>query len=145
MDGMKVLIPVAGIVMGCAIPIVAIYCEYRKRRDIFEMVHKERLAAIEKGVPVPPLPEEFTRRAFGTGNDYDPKPSRPEDYLRWGLICLLVGFALIAALYMLLGMRYAPIGLLPTGVGLAYLIYYATQSGKPLPPEPPTKTPNTIV
>ena len=143
LEGMKLLIPIAGIVMGCAIPIVAIYCEYRKRRDIFEMIHKERLASIEKGVPVPPLPEELTRRVLGTGNNDDSKPSRPEDYLRGGLICLLTGLALTAALYMLLGMQFALIGLIPAGVGLALLLYYSIQSKKPLPPEPAIKTPDT--
>src|SRR5882672_7225487 len=50
-------IPVIAIIMGCGIPLLWIYTDYRKRKDIFEMHHRERMAAIEKGIPVPPLPE----------------------------------------------------------------------------------------
>ena len=32
---------------------------YRRKRDIFRLHHTQRMAAIEKGVQIPPLPREF--------------------------------------------------------------------------------------
>lgn len=109
------LIPIVAIVMALAIPIVAIITDYAKRRSFFELHHKERLAAIEKGVELPPLPPEL----FGTV----PK-GRPR-YLLRGLVWLFVGLGLVVAL----GVtdytdRLGLLGLIPAGVGLAYLIYY---------------------
>lgn len=111
------LIPIVAIVMSLAIPIVAIITDYAKRRKIYELHHKERLAAIEKGVDLPPLPPEL----FGAG----PK-GRPR-YLLRGLVWLFVGLGALVGLYGITGHESEKVwllGLIPTGVGLAYLIYY---------------------
>jgi hypothetical protein len=112
-----VLIPVIAIVMGIGIGMLSLYLDYRKKRSMYELHHKERMAAIEKGMDVPPLPPEFfenPRRRLRTRSDY----------LRRGLIWLLV------ALYN--QERSESLwGLVPTAVGLAYLLFYYLDGRQP--------------
>ena len=54
-----VMIPIVAIVMGIGIGMLSLFLDYRKKREMFAMHHKERLTAIDKGMEVPPLPPEF--------------------------------------------------------------------------------------
>ncbi len=109
------LIPIFGIVFGCGIAIVAILTTYRRRKHLFELLHQERLAAIEKGVDVPPLPEAFLAD--------DARPYNPRRNLLKGLIWLFIGLGALAGLYRQ-DEDAAWFALIPAGIGLAYLIYY---------------------
>jgi hypothetical protein len=111
------LIPLFGIVFGCSIAIVAIYTQYRQRKDVFVLYHQERMAAIEKGIELPPAPEGLLEEGD--------KPAHPRRLLLKGLVWLLIGLALLGALWFNAGHHEAWFGLIPVGVGLAYLIYYA--------------------
>ena len=120
-------IPITAIVLGIGIGMLALYLDYRKKRQFFELHHKERMAAIEKGMDVPPLPPEFfqdTRR----------RTRSPSDYLRRGLVWLLAGVALVFAMYQH-GSHDAYWGAVPAAIGLAYLIYYYLEGRRP--PTPP--------
>ena len=114
-----VLIPIVAIVMGVGFFMLGIWTDYKRKSEMFEMHHKERLLAIERGMEVPPLPVEFFRGASGN------LAGSPNDRLRHGLIWLLVGVALIIALVLNRDFQSAAWGLVPVAVGLAYLIYYA--------------------
>jgi Domain of unknown function (DUF6249) len=118
-----VMIPIVAIVMGIGIGMLGLFLDYRKKRDMFAMHHKERLAAIEKGMEVPPLPPEFFQNPRGS------RVRTPGDYLRRGLIMLLVGIAITVALYQSARHDYLW-GLLPIGLGVANLIYYYFESRK---------------
>jgi len=107
------LIPIVAIVMALTIPIVAIITEYAKRRRFYELHHQERLAAIEKGIDLPPLPLEFSGGA----------PSCPRYFLK-GLVWFLIGIAIVLAVGVNQGWDVALYGLIPTAIGLAYLAYY---------------------
>ena len=48
-----VMIPIVAIIMGVGIGMLSLFLDYRKKRDMFAMHHKERLTAIEKGMEVP--------------------------------------------------------------------------------------------
>jgi hypothetical protein len=116
-----VLIPIVAIVFGIGIGMLSLFLDYRKKKEMFAMHHKERLAAIEKGMEVPPLPPEFftdNRRVKTTG-----------DFLRRGLVLLLVGFAITVALYDTTRHNYLW-GLIPSAIGLANLIYYVVETRK---------------
>jgi hypothetical protein len=109
-------IPLAAVILGLTIPIVGMSLEYRMKRDLFEQNHKERMAAIDKGVDVPPLPPELFRPRKR-------KPSSPGSLLIIGLILVLGGAGLIIAM----SYPFATLslwGLVPAGVGLAYLISF---------------------
>jgi hypothetical protein len=109
------------IVMGVGIGMLAIFLDYRKRDKMFALYHQERMAAIEKGLDLPPLPEEF----FSDG-----KRKSPHDQLLGGLVCLFIGLALFGALYYMTGLKVALFALILVGIGLALLIYYAAVGRK---------------
>lgn len=117
-DVLALLIPIIAITMGLLIPIVRSVLNYRRQRDLVEAHHRERLAAIERGMDIPALPESFYNSP-GT-------LSRPR-YLLNGMVWLFVGITLFAALWSVAGEDVAWFGLIPAGVGLAFLIYYAIE------------------
>jgi hypothetical protein len=78
------------------------------------------MAAIEKGMEVPPLPEEF----FCHG-----KPPSPHGKLLGGLILLFLGVALFAALSATKPAA-AVYAFIPGSIGLALLLYYFTVGRK---------------
>ena len=76
------------------------------------------MAAIDKGIELPPLPEAF----FKDGKD-DAARSPHSDF-GWGLFWLLGGLALLVALYFNETASKALYALIPIAIGLHYLIYY---------------------
>lgn len=116
-DILGLLIPIIAIFMSLLIPIVHQILDYRRRRDIVEAHHKERLAGIERGMDIPPLPESFFRPLE--------RNERPR-HLLTGMIWLFIGVGICLFLGTVAddepGVAY--LGLIPGGVGLAYLIYY---------------------
>src|SRR5512139_192744 len=88
-DVVGVFIPIIAIFMSLLIPIVYAITDYRRRRDVVEAHHRERLAAIERGVDIPPLPESF----------YNPiQRGRRPRHLLVGLVWTFVGIGLFIAL-----------------------------------------------
>ena len=122
-DVVAVFIPIVAIIMSLSIPIVFAIVDYRRRRDIVEANHKERLAAIERGMELPALPESFYQSI---------KPARRSSYLLPGLVWLFVGVGIIIALGAIAGDDVRMLGLIPAGVGLALLIYHFVE-GRKLP------------
>ena len=112
-------IPIIAIVFGCSIAIVAIYTNYRKRKDMFELYHRERMAAIDKGIELPPLPGEFF-----TDDGSAPRPYRAHSNLLKGLILLFAGVAVFVAIRAVGEPDAAWFGLIPSAIGLAHLVYY---------------------
>jgi uncharacterized protein DUF6249 len=123
-----VMIPMVAIVMGVGIGMLSLFLDYRKKREMFAMHHKERLAAIDKGMEVPPLPPEFFQ-------DPRRRARLPGDYLRRGLILLLLGIAITIALYDTVRHEYLW-GLVPVAIGIANLLYYWIESRRPSQGEP---------
>jgi hypothetical protein len=110
-----VMIPIVAIVFGIGFVMLWVYFDYRRKRELYQLYHAERMAAIEKGMELPPLPADFfrdTRRRAAPG-----VRSR-----RWGLILLFFGVATCVALRSSGAGGAWCWGLVPTGVGLALLI-----------------------
>jgi peptidoglycan/LPS O-acetylase OafA/YrhL len=116
----EVIIPVVAIVfpIGGSVAAVLLWMSlnYRKRRRLIELHHIERMAAIERGMDVPPLPVELI-----AGRPH----RRRRSSLLPGLVWFFIGLAIAGG--MALGndedMPWM-IGLIPLGIGAAYLIYY---------------------
>ena len=119
-DTVVVFIPIIAIFMSLLIPIVYAIVDYRRRRDVVEANHRERMAAIERGMELPDLPESF----------YLTTKPRRSGYLLPGLIWLFVGIALFLALGAVAGEDVRLFGLIPVGVGAAFLIYYVVEGRK---------------
>lgn len=117
-----IAIPIVAIVMGIGIGMLAIFLNYRKRKEMFALYHQERMAAIEKGIELPPLPEAFFRD--------DGNPPSPHGTFLGGLVLVFVGVASWIALYFVVQPRIALFALIPLGIGLALLIYYFTVGKK---------------
>jgi dolichol kinase len=103
-----------------SLPIVYLSLDYRKRRRFMELHHAERMAAIERGMELPPMPKELLE---GT------RHRRRSTSLLPGLVWFFIGVAILIALQSISD-EEAMIGLVPAGVGLAYLIYYFVEGRK---------------
>lgn len=114
---LALFIPIITIVLGVAIAIVWIITAHRQKVQRIEMRHKERMAAIEKGLDLPPDPVE-------------PETVRKPGGLRSGLSGLLVGVVLYLALRAVADDDVALFGLIPAAIGLANLVSYFIESGK---------------
>ena len=115
-----VMIPIFAIVFGVTVAIFAIMTAHREKTLRVELRHKERLAAMEKGLELPPELED---------PDNGGKRSRSGS-LRSGLIGVGVGIVLYFALDRLAGDDIALFGLIPAAVGLANLIFYVIEGRK---------------
>ena len=121
-------IPILGILFGVGGPVVVVIVwftlNYHKRRKLMELHHTERMAAIERGMEIPPLPIELI--------DGRSVPKRRRTALLPGLVWFFVGLAVVVGSLAGDADGEIPVflGLIPLGIGLAYLIYYFTEGKK---------------
>ena len=123
-DIIALLIPIVAIVMVFGTGMLSIFLHYRKRRDMFALYHEERMAAIDKGIELPPLPEDFFHE-----DGAKQRGRSSHGTLLGGLVLLFVGLTLYLALHFTVprtdgGGDPALYGLIPAGIGAACLIYY---------------------
>ena len=112
-QAMALLIPILSVTVSFGALIVFIVVWYRRRIHEVDCRHKERMAAIEKGLELPPesLPQT------------EPVPPRSR-YLLRGLIWLGVGLAITFGGHDWLQAPIGGAGWIPVAVGAAYLIFY---------------------
>jgi hypothetical protein len=153
------LLFVLAVLVGPGIIIATMVLRHKQRA----LMHKERMAALEKGVDVPTFPADL-----GLSN-----PATPQPYMLRGLIWLFAGLAITFALLALSGNSNRPLttwekvqlannarssgatdeevkrlwedtsarptglpigaaalGLIPSAVGAAYLVFYASERKK---------------
>jgi hypothetical protein len=125
-DYAEVLVPIFGTLFGIglpvSIPIVWMALNYRKRRRLMELHHAERMAAIERGMEIPPLPIELIDGRSAR---------RRRTSLLPGLVWFFIGLAIVIGTTSLHDDDIPTItGLIPLGIGLAYLIYYFLEGRK---------------
>ncbi len=104
------LIPIVAVVGGMAIAIVGVITKGKEE----ELKHKERILAMEKGIPIP------------ESAPCQPKADKPR-YLAiraWGLVITLIGVAVMISIT--IGQqddpRHGIWGLIPTGLGIGLLL-----------------------
>ena len=111
------------IVAAVAAAFVAyLYFRHIERQRRLEIVHQERLAAMEKGIPLPELPLDPPRV---------PKPPDPRAPLIHGIVWLALGGGAILALRFLPNAPVLwplPLPLALLGIGL--ILYYAFASDR---------------
>ena len=112
------------IVAAIAAGIVAyLYFKHLARQQRLEVVHKERLAAMEKGIPLPELPLDPTVVA---------RPPDPREPLMHGIVWTALASGAVVTLLLLwpeannIMLWPLPLPLLFLGVGL--ILYYALAS-----------------
>lgn len=136
-----VLLAFAWVFGWAGISILMKYLQHRNRLKLREMIHKERMIAIEKGIPLSKLPEEdptllkdeklWAAQIFGkmTGNHYGRKLA-----LALGLVILFgaIGWIITLSLFRentlfeigLLGRGSALLGIIPLMIGIGLILYY---------------------
>jgi membrane protein implicated in regulation of membrane protease activity len=116
-SAMALLIPITAVAASFAALIVWIVAASRRRLHAIDSRHRERMAAIDKGVDLPPDPLPQPEQM----------PSRSR-YLLRGLIWLGVGLAITFGMH---GVLHLPpingVGWIPVAVGAAYLIFYLAE------------------
>ena len=108
-EQMALLIPILMIVLGVAVAVVAIVASHREKQKRVELRHRERIAAIEKGIELAPDPEGEVKKSSS---------------LKSGLSALLIGVVLYFALDRVADEDVALFGLIPAAFGIASLISY---------------------
>jgi hypothetical protein len=113
---LALIIPIIAIILGIGTAMLALYLGYRKRKEMFTMYHQERMSALEKGVELPPLPEDLLSNGAALYN--------PRRHLFKGLAWLFAGIGLGLGIWATTEYSWALFSLIPVGIGLAHLIYY---------------------
>jgi len=116
-------IPIVAITLGIGIGALAIWSEHKRKLELIDRIHRERMLALEKGVEPPALPPSMV-------GDLAAKPKPVPRYLwpkamRNGLALLFGGIVLYFALINADGREGATFMLVPAALGLANLIYAA--------------------
>lgn len=117
-----VFIPIVAIVMGIGIAMLSIWSEHKRKAQLLEQNHRERMHAIEKGLVLPPLPANLVYE-----NSNGPSTASAAKSVRSGVMLLLIGIVLFFAITVVGAQRAALFGLIPAAVGVANLVYAAIQ------------------
>jgi hypothetical protein len=114
-EQMALMIPILAVVLGVGVAIVAIVTSHREKQKRADLRHRERIAAIEKGMEIPPDPEPDVEVRKGGS-------------LKSGLAGLFLGIVLYFALRQVADADVALFGLIPAAFGVAGLISYFVES-----------------
>ena len=113
------LIPITAIIFGIGIGMLGLWTDHKRKSQMLEQAHRERMAAIEKGIELPPMPNTSLVDAI-------PKSApNPAKILRSGVFMLSLGIVLYFALVTVGASEAAVFGLIPATIGLANLAYAA--------------------
>jgi hypothetical protein len=124
------LIPLVVVTLGIGMVIVAIVAKHRRQMQELDNRHKERMAAIEKGLDLPPDP--IVEQAV-VAERLSERRRPGSNYLLRGLIWMGVGIALVGS-DNILGTGNRAFAWVAVAVGTAYLIYYAFEGRREGPP-----------
>jgi hypothetical protein len=108
------MIPIAAIVVGGSVAMLNVWVNHRRTQQMLEQWHKERMTAMEKGLPLP----EIAASLLGDGDT-------PTRALRSGISLVLVGVVVYFAIAEGIDEGLALFGLIPSAVGIANLLYAA--------------------
>ena len=104
-ETIAIFIPILGVLGGVLIAITAVIVRGRNK----DLEHRERLVAMEKGIPIPEPTQEIRRPAYSARR-------------MWGLMLFGIGLALTIALWVAEGSESGVWGLMCTFLGIGLLI-----------------------
>ena len=114
------VIPVVAIIMSLGFAMLALWTNHQRKSQLLEQLHRERMAAIEKGIELPPVNVEDVVISPS------PNTANPARVLRSGVLLLAIGIVLYFAIDETGGRQSGALfGLIPAAVGLANLVYAA--------------------
>lgn len=112
-----VFIPIIAIVMGIGIGMLAIWSEHKRKAQLLEQNHRERMHALEKGIDLPAIPANLVSGGNG------PSTASAAKSLRSGIMLTLIGVILYVAIDKAGGTEGALFGLIPAAIGIANFVY----------------------
>lgn len=116
LKALALAIPLTAIVLGIGLVLLIIWTEYAKRRALIEACHRERMAALEKGLEPPAFPAKLW--------ESDDEAKKPADSgLKIGLVLVALGVGL-AVFFWPEGGFHPSVGAIPGAIGVAFLLYY---------------------
>ena len=115
------LIPITAIIFGIGIGMLGLWTDHKRKSQMLEQAHRERMAAIEKGIDLPPVPST----SILDGSQPGKSAPNPAKVLRSGVFMLSLGIVLYCALVTVGAREAAVFGLIPATIGLANLAYAA--------------------
>jgi len=124
---LPLLIPIIAIVMGIGTGMFSLWIDHRRKQTLLELNHRERLAALEHGRELPPLPVELLCQP-GNGawaGRRNRAPLTPSQQLFRGLFWTLLGAACATALWANVGLAEATWALIPLMIGLVWMAIWA--------------------
>ena len=132
MDSTESVVKIVATVMALGIPLSLIVGGLISQYRFGAMAHRERMLAMEKGLPLPPPP------APPDSGSIDKRAVTLSDYLRRGLIWLLASSGLLVSVWLLAPSQVFNVSrpslliMAAIGgcVGLAYLVFYFIESRK---------------
>lgn len=118
-DVLGVFIPIIAIVMGIGMGMLSTWSEHKRRSQLMEQSHRERMAALEKGLPMPEVPANLVS---GKRDDANPRNASLRA-MRFGLMMVGIGVVLFFALQRVTNDHVELFGLIPAVIGAANLVY----------------------
>ncbi len=114
------------IVLGlAAIAVAYMYFKHVERRRRLELIHQERLVAMEKGIPLPELPLDLDRV---------PKATDPKDMLIHGIAWTALSAGAVLAFWLIpnwpFGSSMWPVALPLLFLGIGLILYYVLVSDR---------------
>jgi hypothetical protein len=109
-----VLIPIVAIVFGVSAGMLSTWANHQRKQKLLDNTHKERLVALERGLPIPDVPKGLLEESDR------PTAARA---LRNGVIMSLIGAILYFALEAVAKEAIGLFGLIPAAVGVGNLLY----------------------
>ncbi len=122
-----IFIPITAIVMSLGIGMLFIWSDHKRKAQLLEQNHRERMQAIDKGLELPPVPVNLV----GTTNG--PSTASAAKSVRSGVMLLLIGIVLFFAITVVGAKEAALFGLIPAAIGVANLVYAAILWNKEKP------------
>ncbi len=119
-----VFIPIVAIVMGIGIGMLALWSEHKRKLQLLEHLHRERMHALEKGLELPAIPGNLAGSGDGSS------PATAAKSLRSGVMLVLIGIILWIGIRSTGGGNGAWFGLIPAAVGVGNLLYALVQWNK---------------
>ncbi|HWL64238.1 MAG TPA: DUF6249 domain-containing protein [Steroidobacteraceae bacterium] len=116
-----VFIPISAIVFGIGIGMLAIWVGHKRKSQLLEQLHRERMHALDKGLEPPPIPEHLV------GNSEGSAPDSAAKAMRNGVMLVLIGAVLWIGIGQTGGEEAAWFGLIPAAVGVGNLLYALSQ------------------
>ena len=116
-EHLAMLIPIISIILGLSLAMLMVYLKYRRDTEALKLSHAERLAALEKGIELPPPPSPLSQ----IQELRESRRARISGQRTSGLVLLFAGLAITLAIWQSAGEDYWW-GMVPGSIGLALLL-----------------------